>query len=252
MSARPSGIADAARVVGSGLALWAGVELIPLVFVSSTTAVVILQASLAIWGAGPARVAWSDPSVPLPAGTAIRTRVATGAALGLAAAAVVVGVALSVHSAAFAGMSLAAGPLALGLLVATLGAVRDEILLRGVAIRAVTGLLGSPATLLVCGGVAAAARFGFEGTLTPAIAADGFRGIALAALWIRGRGGWIALGANTAWSFAFGTGIRGALFDVRFATEPDAGLPAIVVLALASAAAAWWVRPHFRPGPRAP
>jgi hypothetical protein len=101
-------------------------------------------------------------------------------------------------------------------------------------------LLGAPRAVLLCGGVAGAARFGFDGSITLAVAAEAFRGAALAGLWIYGRGAWMAFGANTAWSFVLGSVLRGAALDVRFADEPDAGLPALLVLVAAAAGALGW------------
>jgi hypothetical protein len=240
MKGPPSPIASAAGIVARGLALWAGIQIVAAVFVRNSTATLAVQAALAEWGAGAVGVAWSETSAPPPSWGVVRKRVAIGGALGLAASALVVATALAMRAASMAGASPAVGPMALGLAVAALTAVRDELVLRGVVLRAMHGLVDTPLALLVCGGVAAAARLGLDGSLTLAMAAEGFRGVALAAMWVYGRGAWMAFGANAVWTFALGSALRGAVIDVRFATEPDAGLPALLVLAMAGASALGW------------
>jgi len=210
MNDGPTPIARAARGVALGLALWGGLQLAAYAFPRNVTATLVIQAALAEWGAGALGVAWSDPASPGATWKAIRWRVAGGAALGFAASALTVAVALAMHAASFAGASPAGGPLALGALVAALTAVRDELVLRGVVLRSMGGLLGAPLAVLLCGGVAAAARLGLDGSITLGVAAEAFRGVALAALWMYGRGAWMAFGANSAWTFVLGSALRGA------------------------------------------
>ena len=66
----------------------------------------------------------------------------------------------------------------------------------------------------------------------------------LAAVWVRDRGAWMAVGANAAWSWATGSVVHGGLLDVRFATEIDAGIPALVVLGAAAVATCVWAFPR--------
>jgi hypothetical protein len=240
MNEGPSPLASAARNVGLGLALWGGLQLVAFAFPRNPTATLAIQAALAEWGAGAIGVAWSDPLSPSPSWKAVGGRVAGAAAIGSAAAALTVAVALAMHAASLAGASPSAGPLAIGLLLAALTAVRDELVLRGVVLRAMGDLLGMPLVILLCGGVAAAARLGLDGAITLGVAAEAFRGVALASLWVHGRGAWMAFGANTTWTFLLGSALRGAALDIRFADEPDAGLPALLVLALAAAAGFGW------------
>jgi hypothetical protein len=126
-----------------------------------------------------------------------------------------------------------------GLFVAAMGAVRDELLLRGVVVRA-SRLLPVGATLIACGLAAAAARLGMDGAVTLALIPEALRGTALGALWIRDRGAWMACGANAAWTWTLGPVLGGNLLDIRFASEGGSGRSAIAVLAVASLAACVW------------
>ena len=207
---------DAAKVVGWGLVLWAGVQLAAALFSHNATAAVAVQAALAEWGAGSLAIAWSDPGAPAPSWSAIGARAGRGAALGILAAALVVGVALLAHRASLASSPPSVGLLAVGLVVSLLAAVRDELLLRGVVLRATRGALPTWGALLVCGAAAAAARFGVEGALGLVLAAEVIKGAVLGAIWVRDRGAWMAVAANTAWTWAIGSVVGGGLLDVRF------------------------------------
>jgi hypothetical protein len=217
-----------------GLVLWGGAQLAALVFASNETAAVAAQAALAAWGAGHVGVTWSDPLVALPPWSAVARRAARGAGLGAAAAALVVVAALATHGARFFPGAPGAGALVVGLLVAALGAVRDELLLRGVVLRATREVLPAWATLPACGAVAASARWGVDGTVGLVLAVEGLRAVALGALWLRDRGAWMAWGANAAWMWGLGALTHGGLLDVRFVAEPEAGVAALLVVALAA------------------
>jgi hypothetical protein len=226
------------------LGLWAGVQLAGLIFARSQTGGLAVEAVIAELGAGTIGIAWSDPLAPIPNWTAIARRAGIGAGLGVTMAALTVVVALVAHTAIAVAGPTAVATLALGLGVAALGAVRDELLLRGMVLRATRGM-PAWAGLLVCGAAAAAARFGVDGNLTPAMAADAARGIAFGALWRRDRGAWMPWGANTAWAWAAGPGSHGGLLDVRFAAEPVADAPTLALLgAAALGASIWALRDH--------
>jgi hypothetical protein len=241
MRQRRPALADASKLVTSGLLFWAGAQLASTVFDRSATAAVAVQAAIAEWGAGRMGITWSNPLQPAPSFRALRLRIALGAGLGLATMGVVVVVALATRAASIHVAVPAVSSLLIGLIVGTLGAVRDELLLRGFVLRTMRGLIGTPAAVLVCGGAAAAARFGIDGVLTLAIAVEALRAVALGTLWVRDRGAWMAVAANAGWTWAAGPIVHGGLLDVRFRTEVDAGFPAIVVLAAAAAAAFYWV-----------
>jgi hypothetical protein len=237
----PATVAGAAKVVGWGLAFWGGVQIASAVLDRKPLGSAVVQAAVAEWGAGRIGIAWSNPLAPVPEWRAIAGRAGRGAALGGAAAALVVGSALATRAASI-GPTASIGPsiglLGVGLCAATLTAVRDELLLRGVVLRATRGLLPTWASLLVCGAAAAAARFGVDGTSPVSLAAEALRGIALGALWTRDRGAWMAFAANASWMWTLGAVTHGGLFDLRFLVEPDEATTALVVLA-AFAFAAW-------------
>jgi hypothetical protein len=233
-------VREAGKVVGWGLALWGVAQLAMAVFSRNATAMVAVQAVVAEWGAGRLGITWSDPLAPMPTWRVLQRRAGLGVAAGAVAAALVVGIALATGGAAMAKGSPAVGLLAVGLVVSVLTAVRDELLLRGVVLRVTRGLLPPWASLLACGAAAAAARFGHDGVVGLALAVEGLRGLALGALWVRDRGAWMAVGANAAWMWVLGSIARGGLLDVRFATESDAGLPAVAAAAIAAAVAVAW------------
>jgi hypothetical protein len=228
-------VREARRVVGWGLAFWGGAQVAGAVFANNATALVAVQAALAEWGAGRGGVTWSDPLAPMPSGKALARRAGLGAAMGAGLAAVLLIVASMTQGAAMASPSPAIGSLAVGLIVSTLAAVRDELFLRGIVLRATRGLLPGWAALAACGLAAAAARFGVDGTVGLATLAEAFRGMALGSLWVRDRGAWMAVGANAAWTWGLHSVVHGGLLDVRFVTEADAGIPAVVLLALSAA-----------------
>jgi hypothetical protein len=238
---------EARRVVGWGLGFWGAAQLAVAVFANNSTALVASQAVLAEWGAGRIGVTWSDPLVAMPSGKALAKRAALGAVLGMGAAALVVVVALVTRGATTASPSPAVGSLALGLMVSGLAAVRDELFLRGVVLRATRGLLPAWAALAACAAAAAAGRFGLEGALGLSLLIEGLRGVALGCVWIRDRGAWMAVGASTAWTWTLHSVVRGGLLDVRFATDSDAGVPALVTVALAAALALAWAVARRQP-----
>ncbi len=235
---------DQAKVVLWTLGLWAGVQVAGLIFARSESGGLAVAAVIAELGAGYVGIAWSDPLAPVPHWTAIARRAGVGAGLGVAMAALTVVVGLAAHTAVVVAGPTAVATLALGFGLAALGAVRDELLLRGMVLRA-TRSWPAWAGLLVCGAAAAAARFGLDGAPSLAMAADATRGVAFAALWRRDRGAWMPWAADTAWAWAGGPGSHGGLIDVRFAAEPVTDAPTLVLFATAALAATFWaLRSH--------
>jgi hypothetical protein len=235
----PASLADTAKVVVWGLVFWGAVQVAAVGLEKNAIAMVVVQAGLAEWGAGRMAIAWSDPAADAPGWPAIAKRVAMGAAFGIACAALVAGSAVAVRTASVVAGEPATGPLLVGLFVAVMGAVRDELLLRGVVLRA-TRLLPVGGTLIACGLAAAAARLGTDGAITLALVPEALRGAALGALWVRDRGAWMACGANAAWTWTMGTVLGGDLLDVRFGGDATSGVSSMVVLAIASLAAGLW------------
>jgi hypothetical protein len=233
---------DAAKVVAWGLVCWTATQIAANAFERNATAAIAVQAALAEWGAGRMAISWSDPLAPIPSWASLRRRAGTGAALGGATAILVLGAAVATRAAVVADHDFGLGLLAIGLIVAVLTAVRDELLVRGVVLRATRGLLPWWGSLLACGACAAAARYGMQGTLGLSLAIEGLRGIALGALWLRDRGAWIAIAANAAWTWTLLSVAHGGLLDLRFAGQSEASVPMAVVVAAAAIAAVLWAR----------
>jgi hypothetical protein len=230
-------LSDAAKVVFWGLVFWGGAQLAAAVLERSATAMVAVQAGVAEWGAGRMSIAWTDPQGPPPSWRAVGRRAAVGAAMGFGCAAMVAVVALVARRAEILPGQPALASLFVGLAVASLGAVRDELLLRGVVVRA-TRLLPLAITLIVCGLAAAAARLGTDGRLSGALVPEALGGVALGGLWLRDRGAWMPVAANAAWKWTSGTLLGGSLLDVRHTSEAGAAGVVLSVAAIAAGAVA--------------
>jgi hypothetical protein len=236
----PATLAGTAKIVFWGLVFWGGEQLAAGAFERNELARGAVQAALAEWGAGRMGIAWTDPRAPAPTWSAIARRSTRGAAFGVGASVAVVVVALAARSAVVSQGGVALTPLLVGLVIAVLGAVRDELLLRGVVLGA-TRLLPLSLALLACGVAAAAARLGTDGLFTSALVPEALRGVALGALWVRDRGAWMACAANTAWTWTTSSVFGGGLLDVRFESGASAeSVPGLVILALAAVAASLW------------
>jgi hypothetical protein len=233
----PPTLADSTKVVVWGIVFWGGVELAASVFETKALATLVVQAALAEWGAGRMGIAWTQPGGRTEANLA--RRIATGAAMGAAAAAAAVILSLALHAAVGSATTPSLGLLVLGLATSALAAVRDELLLRGVVLRATRGLLPPWASLLASGATAAVTAFGASSMSGALFLAEGLRGMALGGVWMRDRGAWMAWAANAAWMWAFGAATRGGLFDVRFASMPESSPATLGILALAAAVALW-------------
>ena len=248
--AAPATVKDAGKVTAWGLVFWGAITYASVIFARSATAEAAVQAALAEWGAGRMGIAWSDPRAAPPRWEAIARRAAIGAALGAGCAVLASGLAIGLRQAVVGAGEPAMGALLVGLFMAAMGAVRDELLLRGVVLRATRQLLPMGAALVACGLAAAAARLGIDGAITPALFSEALRGTALGAIWTRDKGAWMACAANAAWTWTMGPVLGGNLLDVRFATEPGSASAAIAVLAVATLVACLWAAGKL-PRPRA-
>jgi hypothetical protein len=240
---------DAGKIVGWGLVLYAAVQLVGSKLSTRSVGALALQMVLAEWGAGRLGVSWSDPTADIPTLRAILVRVMRGAAFGFGAAAAVIAFAFAARGLVWRPNTPVVSELALSLATACLLAARDELLLRGIPLRAFRHACPLGALLLVCGGAGAAAEYGIlsaTGTLDAArVAAAGLLAVTLAALWLVDRGGWLAFGAHAAWTFTTGGAIRGGLLDLRSTGGRFGGgdgglsesLAALLMLALLSALA---------------
>lgn len=234
----------AARTLAWGVGLWALARFLGVILSSASMAASVVQALAAEWGGGRLGVVWSDAHGELPSHGAIARRAAIGAALGLAAAGLIAGFA------AVTGGSLierVTGPvpwslLGLGLITAGFVAMRDELILHGVVLRALTSVPSPVARALACGVTSGAAALGEAGVTPQRVVTAALLGTALGALWIRDRGAWMAWAANAALTFAVGTLLGGGAFELRVAATSwggaDGGLLGGTAAVLASAAIA--------------
>jgi hypothetical protein len=232
---------DTAKVVGWGLVLYGAVGLVAAKLSATSVGSLALQTVLAEWGAGRLAVAWSDPTEDPPKVGAIARRVGHGAAMGVVASGLVILFALGTHGLSVHSNTPEPSQLGLGLFTAALAAARDELLLRGIPLRAFRHACPPLALLLICGGAGAAAEYGVLAGAGDVhgirILVAGLLGIVFAALWIRGRGGWLAFGAHAASALATGGLIRGGLFDLRGSLGTwgggDAGISGSLAMAVA-------------------
>ena len=237
-STAPSTVARAAKVAGAGLALWGAIQVAAIALERRVVALGLVQALLAEWAAGRMGIAWSDPLGPVPTTRDVARRAAIGAALGAVAALAAAAAAVATRGATAAlAEAPSPGMLGVGLVASLLAAVRDELVLRGFVLRTTRGLAPRWVSLLACGMAAAAARFGVDGAVGAALAAEALRGVALGALWIHDRGVWVAWAANASWMWTLGSVLHGGLLDVRFVTEPDDAVSTLVVLAIVAVGA---------------
>lgn len=246
-------------VAAWGLGVFAAGRLAAAVASQLSMAALVAQAVLAEWGLGRLGVTWSDPDAPEPTNAQVARRALVGAGLGTAAAAAVIGLAAVSHGAIVGKGDAPGSLLAIGLLGAGFGAMRDELLLRGLPLRVLEGTRAAPPKLVACAVVTAAAAAADPGATPTSIAVAALLGVLFGALWIRDRGAWLAWGADTALAFVTGPLARGGLLDTRVARSAwgggDAGLlgggVALAVLApLALLAFAWAARASGPSEPR--
>jgi hypothetical protein len=195
---------ESTRLVVWGLGLNTAVTGIGALLTQHRAGSLAAQAFAAEWGAGALAVAWSDPEEPPPTTGAIVRRAGTGILCGLAAAGAVLAFAVSTHAAEVASAVFAPPELLMTLVTAGLISMRDELLLRGLALRAFRHVLPPVAQILVCGAIAAAAAYGAghdspNGSPPSALMVAALTGGSLAALWLRDRGAWMAWGAHLGW-----------------------------------------------------
>lgn len=231
---------DTAKIVAWGLALYAGVQFVGIKLSTKATGALAAQVVLAEWGAGRLAVAWSDPSAPPPSLASIAQRAGKGAAIGVLVAVMVVTFALATGAMIAHPNRPEATELAVGLMSAALVAARDELLLRGVVLRAFRHACPPVVLPAICGGAAAAAEYGTlavsSDVSAPRVAVAALLGVVFAALWMRDRGAWMAFGAHTGWSLATGAAIGGGLFDIRSSSTASlATVTALVPLAALAA-----------------
>jgi hypothetical protein len=216
--------ASASKVVGWGIAIFAGTRLAALLLETASLPAAVAQAVIAEWGAGRLGVSWTDPTTPLPTMSMIGRRAGIGAAVGIVTAAVVVGFLATTGAVLLERAHPSASAIVIALVTAGLYAMRDELLLHGLTLRALVSVEQPIAKVLACGVTSAAAAYGELGGSSPrAIVAQGFLGIVFGALWVRDRGAWPAWGAHTAWLFTTGALMQGGIFEARVASTSWGG-----------------------------
>ncbi len=215
----------AIRTAAWGLAIYTATRVVAVVLASASMASAVAQAIAAEWGAGRLGVTWSDAHAPPPSSGKMARRAVIGAAAGAIAAAVLLALAAAT-GAALVEKTEGALPwslVAVGLVTAGLNAMRDELILHGVTLRALSSVASPLARSLACGVTSAAAALGEPSANVQAVLAHLLLGIALGSLWVRDRGAWMAWGAHTAWLFVVGTLFGGGLADTRVASSSWGG-----------------------------
>lgn len=216
--------ATAWRVAAWGLAIYAGTRLAALLLETASLPAAVAQAVLAEYGVGRLGVCWTDPTTPLPTARMIARRAGIGAAVGVVSAAVVVGFLATTHAVILDRVQPAGGAIVVALVTAGLYAMRDELLLHGLVVRALVSVDAPVAKVLACGLTSAAAAYGEIGASSPrAVAAQGLLGIIFGALWVRDRGAWPAWGAHTAWLFTTSALMQGGFFEAHVAASSWGG-----------------------------
>jgi hypothetical protein len=248
---------DTGRVIGWGLAIYAAVALVNAYLKQNPTGSLAVQAVVVEFGAGRLAVAWSDPRGPIPTIATIGRRAGLGAIAGSLTAALVLVFSVTTHGATLAGTSATPSMLLVGLLTAGLIAMRDELLLRGVVLRALDRSAPPAVGLVVCGLAGAAVTVGAAiakagDTITlpwHEALVSALLSVCFAILWRRDRGAWLAWGAHTAWLFTIGPLAHGGLLDVRWAAGRWGGgdvnastATAVALAAVLLFALAWYHR----------
>ena len=217
--------ASSIAVAAWGLVIFIGTRAMELVLESQSMAAAVGQAVLSEWGASRLDVVWSDPARPsdsLPA--TIARRIAIGLAYGFAAAGTLYIIlratnAIVTHPVREISISI----LAVGLATACLHAMRDELLLHGVTIRALRDLDRPVLKALACGITSAGSALGEPNANVRSVIARALFGVALGALWVEDRGAWRPWAAHTAFVFATGPLLRGGVVDARIVTSTWTG-----------------------------
>jgi hypothetical protein len=204
------------KVAVWGLAVFAGTRIAAILLAEAAMASTVAQAVIAEWGVGRLGVAWSDPQLdPPPTATQMAKRAGIGAGVGAVVAIVVVGALLVMRAIVLTPTSPATSIIAVSIISAGLLAMRDELILHGLTLRAVGDETPAFLRVLACAITSAAAAFGTGESLRGAIA-SGLLGAVFGALWLRDRGAWLPWGAHTAWIVTTDLALRGGLFTLTW------------------------------------
>jgi hypothetical protein len=211
-------------VVVWGLALYGACRAAELLLEAQATAASVAQAVLAEWGAARLGITWTAPGEEVTVASIAR-RAGIGAGIGVATAGIVALVVAVGHGAVFeAAPRVEASVLFLGLCSAVILAWRDELLLRGLVLRALEDQpIAATTRILACGATSVGAALGQtnatpQGTLIAALL-----GMLFGALWIRDRGAWRAWAANAMLHYTTGTLLAGGIIQSRLADNAWGG-----------------------------
>jgi hypothetical protein len=231
--------AAAWRIAAWGTGIYAVTRLVALLLETASMPAAVAQAVVAEWGVGRLGVAWSDPKAPVPTSGSIARRAGLGAAIGVVAAGMVVAFLASTQAVLLERASPSTSTVVVALVTAGLYAMRDELLLHGLVLRALVTVEAPIPKILACGLTSAAAAYGEIGATSPrAVVVQGLLGVNFGALWVRDRGAWPAWGAHTAWLFTTSALMQGGLFEAQVASTswgggnggPLAGTAALIAL----------------------
>jgi hypothetical protein len=256
----PRALRDAAVTASWALAIYAGsFALGEVLGAKMVLRRLVVQVVGVEWAARRLGVSWSDPSAeePLLGVGAVLRRSLVGLSLGALAAALVLAFARATMGIRSVSLAFVPSDVALGLVIAAMSAVKDELLLRGTVLRSFRGILGEEWQLVLAGLVAIAARVGqapdvpamalFQSAAGCAsLASAGLFGAAMAALWQRERGAYVACAVHAGWTFATTTAITGGLASATWGATTWGGggfegslASAVGVLALTVAVLVW-------------
>jgi hypothetical protein len=205
-----------------GLAIYAGTHLASILLEATSMAAAVAQAVIAEWGAGRLGVNWTTPrgagSADETSGAAVAKRAALGAAIGLLLAGATAAILVGTHAVVLEKASGAVSVVAVSLLTAGMYAMRDELVLHGVALRIFSASSGSGRIVQVvaCGITSAGAAIG-DGAAPRAVLVQALLGLVFGALWVRDGGAWPAWGAHTAFRFGMDVLFAGGFYDAQVA-----------------------------------
>ncbi|CAN5538369.1 hypothetical protein BH09MYX1_BH09MYX1_07720 [soil metagenome] len=227
---------DRARIVLWAIGLTTAVQAVGAFLQRNHVGAVVLQLVVTEFGVGRLGVAWSDPKAPEPSASAIARRIARGAAIGASAGVVTLGALVSLHLASIEVDAPSMSTLFVGAVVATFAAARDELLLRGLVLRALGPTVSLPFRLGVTALAGGAAAWG-AGASPIGIVAQLALALAFTSLWIVDRGAWIATAAHAVLAILLGPVASGGLIDVRTLSHATLDETPIALVVFAGTAA---------------
>ncbi len=210
-------------VAAWGIALALGCRAIDIFLESQSLAGAVGQAVLVEWGAARVGVGWSDPKARTTTGT-IAKRALIGAAIGLSAAALLFATLAATRGVRFDRVeNVELSILGIGLVTASLHAWRDELLLHGIALRALGTSVMPLARIVACGVTSAGAALGRSDATPRSVFVAALLGILFGTLWVNDRGAWKPWAAHASFRWAIGTLLSGGVVHSRLADDAWAG-----------------------------